>query len=130
MGMGRVVTADGVVLGANLDRYSNGLEIGRSLDQERRNAEGSGSDHVMSFMQYGRSEEGVGAPVGARARSVDDLGGESSTGKRVSRTEQTVPDGDVPDEEDIPPAYEANESSLQPEIKSPSGRMEMSLRGV
>ncbi|CAG7962397.1 unnamed protein product [Penicillium salamii] len=128
--MGRVVTADGVVLGANLDRYSNGLEIGRSLDQERRSAEGSDSDHVMSFMQYGRSEEGVGAPVGARARSVDDLGGESSTGKRVSRTEQTVPDGDVPDEEDIPPAYEANESSLHPEIKSPSGRMEMSLRGV
>ncbi|CAG8100454.1 unnamed protein product [Penicillium salamii] len=127
--MGRVVTADGVVLGA-LDRYSNELEIGRSLDQERRSAERSDADHVMSFMQYGRSEEGVGAPVGARARSVDDLGGESSTGKRISRTEQTVPDGDVPDEEDIPPAYEANEGSLQPEIKSPSGRMEMSLRGV
>ncbi|KAJ5336840.1 uncharacterized protein N7506_004862 [Penicillium brevicompactum] len=121
----QVITADGVVLGANLDRYSNGLEIARSLDQHRGGGtEHAGTDHVMSFMHFGGSEGGVGLSL--RGPS----GGSTSRDRERSDMDRTVV-GDLEDVEgDVPPAYEANDGSLQPEIKSPSGRMEMSLRGV
>ncbi|CAG7918707.1 unnamed protein product [Penicillium olsonii] len=106
-GVGVRRVPDGVVLGANLDRYSNGLEIG--LD---RGVEAEG-DHVMSFMQFDRSG-GVG-------RISSDLGGIES-GSGAERVLDEIG-------EDVPPAYEAGEGSLQPEIKSPSGRMGMSPRG-
>lgn len=101
------------MLGANLDRYSNGLEIGRALERERgRSAERVGQDHVMSFMQYGGSGGADGLGVSGRGE------------ERVPGIETTL---DIA--EDVPPAYEANEGvQEQPEIKSPSGRMGMSLR--
>lgn len=113
------------MLGANLDRYSNGLEIARSLDQRRGGGtEHVGTDHVMSFMQFGGSEGGDG--LGLRGLS----GGSTSQDRERSNMDRTVV-SDLEDVQgDVPPAYEANEGSLQPEIKSPSGRMEMSLRGV
>ncbi|CAG7972178.1 unnamed protein product [Penicillium olsonii] len=100
-GVGVRRVPDGVVLGANLDRYSNGLEIG--LD---RGVEAEG-DHVMSFMQFDRS--------GGGGRISSDLGGIES-GSGAERVLDEI-------DEDVPPAYEAGEGSLQPEIKSPSGRM-------
>lgn len=125
--MRQVITADGVVLGANLDRYSNGLEIARSLDQQRRGStENVGTDHVMSFMQYGGSEGGNGLGIrgagsGSTSRGRTDI-------ERSDMDRPVVGGEDV--EGDVPPAYEAHDDPLQPEIKSPSGRMGMSPRGL
>lgn len=124
--VGRVITTEGIVLGANLDRYSNGHEIAGSLDQEGL-AETCDANHVMSFMQFsGRAEDG-GLAAGR-------LGTSSSRDERnnLSRLETRVEDSMFDDgvEGDVPPAYEAGERSFEPEIKSPSGRMGMSLRGV
>jgi hypothetical protein len=127
--VGRVVTSEGIVLGANLDRYSNGLEIGDALVRERgRSAEREPDrDHVLSFMQYGEGSRGGSDGLGIRgALPLDD--------NDVMRDRGVDGLGHGADEVildvDIPPAYETNERPVQPEIQSPARRMGMSLRGV
>ncbi|KAJ9493127.1 hypothetical protein VN97_g159 [Penicillium thymicola] len=134
----RVITAEGVVLGANLDRYSNGMEIGdpQARGERERKAERGETDHVMSFMQYdGRPEDrGVGNRFGiATSDHTSNLQGRGSSASRprTRPAERSLEDdiaaaeGDV----DVPPAYEAEEGAPGDEIKSPSGRMGISPRG-
>ncbi|KAJ5248009.1 hypothetical protein N7524_011969 [Penicillium chrysogenum] len=135
---GRVVTADGVVLGANLDRYSNGMAIGESLAEgERgRSTERVETDHVMSFMQYGgRLEDrglrnGLGIASGhtsnPRARENTVSRSRPRPAQRSLEDEIAAAEGDV----DVPPAYEAEEVVSGHDIKSPSGRIGMSPRGA
>lgn len=131
---GRVITAEGIVLGANLDRYSNGIEIGDSQAQgERgRKAERGGTDHVMSFMQYaGRPEDrGLGNGLGITTSGhTSNLQGRGSSAPRPAERsledDIAAAEGNV----DVPPAYEAEEGAPRHEIKSPSGRMGMSPTG-
>ncbi|OQE83314.1 hypothetical protein PENNAL_c0033G03634 [Penicillium nalgiovense] len=134
---GRVVTADGVVLGANLDRYSNGMAIGESLAEEERGrrTERGETDHVMSFMQYGARLEGRGLRNGLEIASDNTSNpqgrGDSVSGSRPRLVQRSLEDeiaaaeGDV----DVPPAYEAQEVAPGHDIKSPSGRMGKSPRG-
>ncbi|KAJ5857408.1 hypothetical protein N7455_008302 [Penicillium solitum] len=135
---GRVITAEGVVLGANLDRYSNGMEIGDSQAQgERgRRAERGETDHVMSFMQYaGRPEDrGVGNGLGITTSdhtSNPQTRGSSASRLRPRPAERSLEDDIVAAEGniDVPPAYEAEEGAPGHEVKTPSGRMSMSPRG-
>jgi hypothetical protein len=123
-----VVTSEGVVLGATLDRYSNGLEIGRTLASEsNRTAERVDADHVMSFMQYGgRSKAGkAGAVDGLGISGACTLNGDQDgIVDRLRHRAEPVVNDDIVSEGDAPPAYEAKESPVGPEIKSPSGRME------
>ncbi|KGO37210.1 hypothetical protein PEX1_061060 [Penicillium expansum] len=136
---GRFVTAEGVVLGANLDRYSNGMEIRESQarGERGRTAERGGADHVMSFMQYsGKPEDrGLGNGLGIAISdhsSNPQVCGNSASRSRPRPVERSLEDdiaaaeGDA----DVPPAYEAEEGALGREIKSPSGTMGMSPRGV
>ncbi|OQE09551.1 hypothetical protein PENVUL_c006G09260 [Penicillium vulpinum] len=135
---GRVVTAEGVVLGANLDRYSNGMEIGESQAQEDRgrSAERGETDHVMSFMQYGGRPEdrGLGNGLGITSNNTSNPQGRGSSASRSRPrpTERslehdiTAADGTV----DVPPAYQAEEGAPGHDVKSPSGTMGMSLRGA
>ncbi|KAJ5425748.1 hypothetical protein N7465_000818 [Penicillium sp. CMV-2018d] len=135
---GRVITAEGVVLGANLDRYSNGMEIGDSQAQgERgRKAERGEADHVMSFMQYaGRPEDrglenGLGITTSDHTSNLRGRGGSASRlrprpAERSLEDDIAAAEGNV----DVPPAYEAEEGAPGHEIKSPSGRMGISPRG-
>ncbi|OQD69487.1 hypothetical protein PENPOL_c002G08998 [Penicillium polonicum] len=135
---GRVITAEGVVLGANLDRYSNGMEIGDSQAQgERgRKAERGETDHVMSFMQYaGRPEDrglenGLGITTSDHTSNLRGRGGGASRSRprpveRSLEDDIAAAEGNV----DVPPAYEAEEGAPGHEIKSPSGRMGISPRG-
>ncbi|KAJ5592769.1 hypothetical protein N7537_009673 [Penicillium hordei] len=135
---GRVITAEGVVLGANLDRYSNGIEIGESQAQgERgRKAERGETDHVMSFMQYaGRPDDrGLGNElVNTTSGHTSNLQGRGSSASRSGpRPAERSLEDDIAAAEgnvDVPPAYEAEEGAPGHEIKSPSGRMGMSPRG-
>jgi hypothetical protein len=73
----------------------------------------------MSFMQYGERTEVTALGTGDRP-----LDGDCSV--------ERLPPADNMDnvENDVPPAYEAEESLAGPEIKSPSGRMGLSLRDV
>lgn len=135
---GRVVTTDGVVLGANLDRYSNGLAIGESLvEGERgRRTERVETDHVMSFMQYGgrledrglRNGLGIASGHTSNPRVREDTVSRSRPrpAQRNLEDEIAAAEGDV----DVPPAYEAEEVVPGHDIKSPSGRIGMSPRGV
>ena len=55
----RVVTRDGVVMGANLDRYSTVRDPERGEMEMVMGKQGDGDagrDHVMSFMTFGGSE--------------------------------------------------------------------------
>ncbi|KAI1832801.1 hypothetical protein DTO027I6_8115 [Penicillium roqueforti] len=128
---GRVVTAEGVVLGANLDRYSNGMEIGESgsqaLGERGRTAERGGTDHVMSFMQYAGDRGGTGLGIETGGITSNPQGGGSS----ASRPAQRSLEDDIVAAEghDVPPAYEAAQGAPGHDIKSPSGRMGMSPRG-
>ncbi|CAI7606607.1 unnamed protein product [Penicillium glandicola] len=136
---GRVITAEGVVLGANLDRYSNGLEIGESLarGERGRKTERGETDHVMSFMQY--SGRPVDRSLGDRPgivttdhTSISPGLGHSASRSRPGTAERGLEDVIVAAEGnvDVPPAYEVEEGAQGQDIKSPSGRMEMSPRGV
>lgn len=135
---GRVITAEGVVLGANLDRYSNGLEIGESQAQgERgRKAERGETDHVMSFMQYGGRPEDRGLRNGLGIATSDytsnPRGRENSASRSRSRPARRSLEDEIAAAEgnvDVPPAYEAEEGAPGHDIKSPAGRMGMSPRG-
>lgn len=134
---GRVVTAEGVVLGANLDRYSNGTVIGDSQNQNRGDRERTGhgdASHVMSFMQYGvRSETrntGAaavgGGTAGARGNGGNTPESEPRSADRGLVDDIAAAEGDA----DVPPAYEAEESSPGQDLKSPSGRMSLSPRNA
>ncbi|KAJ5154302.1 Adenovirus E3 region protein CR2 [Penicillium coprophilum] len=136
---GRVITAEGVVLGANLDRYSNGMEIGESQAQgERgRKAERGETDHVMSFMQYGgRSEDrglGNGLGITTDGHTSSHQGRRSSASRSRPKPAERSLEYDIAAAEghaDIPPAYQAEEGAPGRDTKSPSGTMGMSLRGV
>ncbi|CAG8910111.1 unnamed protein product [Penicillium egyptiacum] len=134
---GRVITADGVILSANLDRYSNGLAIGESLAQgERgRRAERGETDHVMSFMQYGGrlEDRDLGNGLGIASDHTSDLQGRdnSVSRSRPRHAQRSLEDtiAAAEDDVDIPPAYEAEEVTPGHDNKSPSGRMGMSPRG-
>ncbi|KAJ5555306.1 hypothetical protein N7461_003776 [Penicillium sp. DV-2018c] len=92
---GCVVTADGVVLGANMGRYSTGLQIGEQWAREER--------------ERGTGRRGRAWWIRPSERSLQD---------EIVAVE---PDGDGP------PAYEA-EVGGSGDIKSPSGRVAMSMR--
>ncbi|KGO64080.1 hypothetical protein PITC_087480 [Penicillium italicum] len=135
---GRVITAEGVVLGANLDRYSNGMEIGEAQAQgERgRTAERGGTDHVMSFMQYGGRPEnrglgnGLGIAIGDHPSNPQRA--ESGVSRSRPRPVERSLEDDIAAAEgtvDVPPAYEAEEGAPERDLKSPSGRTCMSPRG-
>ncbi|CAI7639105.1 unnamed protein product [Penicillium viridicatum] len=135
---GRVITAEGVVLGANLDRYSNGMEIGDSQAQgERgRKAERGETDHVMSFMQYAGRPEDRGLDNGLGITTSDHTSNLRGRGGSASRSRPRPPERSLEDDiaaaegnVDVPPAYEAEEGAPGHEIKSPSGRMGISPRG-
>ncbi|KAJ5780698.1 hypothetical protein N7457_005858 [Penicillium paradoxum] len=135
--VGQVITAEGVVLAANLDRYSNGREIGESQAQGQRErpTESGDENHVMSFMQYGEGSETRGTERGLGIANSDQpphtAVHEDSTAEPIPRpaesrfVEEIVA---VESEADVPPAYEAQDSSPAHDLKSPSGRMEMSTR--
>ncbi|KXG45881.1 Adenovirus E3 region protein CR2 [Penicillium griseofulvum] len=136
---GRVITAEGVVLGANLDRYSNGMEIGESQAQgERgRKVERGETDHVMSFMQYSGRPEDRGLGNGLGIAASDDNSNPQTRGRSASRSrpkpaERSLEDDIVAAEgnADVPPAYEAEDGAPGHDIKSPSGTMGMSLSGA
>ncbi|KAJ5520387.1 hypothetical protein N7463_000840 [Penicillium fimorum] len=136
---GRVVTAEGVVLGANPDRYSNGMVIGESQAQRERGrkAERGEIDHVMSFMQYGGRPEdrdlghGLGISTGGGHTFNPQGCGGSASRSRSRPAERSLEDDIVATEgnADVPPAYEAEGAPGQ-DIKSPSGTMGMNLRGA
>ncbi|EKV21399.1 hypothetical protein PDIP_06980 [Penicillium digitatum Pd1] len=134
---GRLITAEGVVLGANLDRYSNSMETGESQAQNERGrtAERGRTDHVMSFMQYaGRPEDrGLGNGLGIAISdytSSPQARRRSASGSRPKPVERSLEDDIAAAESnvDVPPAYEVKEGAPGPDLKSPSGRMCMSPR--
>jgi hypothetical protein len=114
------------------------MAIGESLAEgERgRRAERGETDHVMSFMQYGGRLEDRGLRNGLgiasdraynpRAREDSVSGSRPRPAQRSLEDEIAAAEGDV----DVPPAYEAREVVPGHDIKSPSGRMGMSPRGV
>jgi hypothetical protein len=116
------------VLGSNLNRYSTGLEIGERAQEGRE----GGHEHVMSFMQYAArpEREGLGIAMGGQSGGGDSAGEGivSGSGRSLERRledEIVAAEGNG----DGPPAYEAEEGASG-DIKSPSGRMGMSLRGI
>ncbi|KAJ5594423.1 uncharacterized protein N7459_000631 [Penicillium hispanicum] len=124
----QVVTADGVVLGANLDRFSGGKDKDEE-DQDRDRVKGKRrsqdpENHVMSFMTYQGDLE-----------MKDRAGDRQREGAGVSRA---VPALTVLEEapftpsSDVPPAYESGDArfSFERDEKSPSGTMGMRLRTV
>ncbi|KAJ5766628.1 uncharacterized protein N7511_004244 [Penicillium nucicola] len=130
--VGRVITADGVVLGANLDRYSSGMEIGRALERGR-DVGPECDDHVMSFMHYGN---GNGARVGGEIEMRETVHGRGRLdgGSREGLRSQTViaaleddiqVDGAA--DEDVPPAYDERDGAADPDIKPLTG-VERSVR--
>ncbi|KAJ5816679.1 Adenovirus E3 region protein CR2 [Penicillium robsamsonii] len=136
---GRVITAEGVVLGANLDRYSNGMEFGESQARGERGGkvERGGTDHVMSFMQYGERLEdrglgnGLGISIGG-GHTSNPQGRGSASRSRPRPVERSLEDdiAAADGSADVPPAYEAEQGAPEQDIKSPSGTMGMSLRGI
>jgi hypothetical protein len=90
----------------------------------------------MSFMQYGGRLEDRGLRNGLgiasdraynpRAREDSVSGSRPRPAQRSLEDEIAAAEGDV----DVPPAYEAEEVVPGNDIKSPSGRMGMSPRGV
>lgn len=133
----RVVTDEGIVLGANLDRYAvptgNGDENGNG-DEERR--ERNAQDHVMSFMEFGetggRSDQlfrnyGIGHCAGdvGHRRTMPEAYAEAVEAERAARQATILEEEDS----DVPPAYEAGGLSPR-DRKSPSATMGLGLRGV
>lgn len=141
----RIVTDDGIVLGANLDRYS--VPTGPDAEQGRHgNEEANGGrrernaqDHVMSFMDF---EEGAGPGDGGDRlyrRYGDGEEGPRVTmpeaytraveGDRAARDEVLLEGDSFSPNSDAPPAYESG--SLSPrDRKSPSATMGLGLRGM
>ncbi|KAF3390518.1 hypothetical protein F1880_008996 [Penicillium rolfsii] len=128
----RVVTKDGIVMGANLDRHS------MVYDPERVEAKGgkkddAGQEHVMSFMAFGGSEFEMihrkGSASGDRgSRSGSGSGGsDEREGGSLLSVSQAVP-GIVLENVgafsigEAPPAYDARGvPSPQQDDKSPCG---------
>ncbi|KAJ5210509.1 Adenovirus E3 region protein CR2 [Penicillium cf. griseofulvum] len=136
---GRVITAEGVVLGANLDRYSNGMEVGQSQAQgERgRKVERGETDHVMSFMQYGGRPEDRGLGNGLGIATGDDNSNPQARGNNASRSRPRPGERSLEDDTaaaegnaDVPPAYEAEDGVPGPDIKSPSGTMALAVEAA
>ncbi|KAJ5306419.1 hypothetical protein PENANT_c017G10345 [Penicillium antarcticum] len=134
---GQIITADGIVLGANLDRYSSGMEIGRSTGRGR-DVGGSCHEHVMSFMHYGSG--GGGGNGGGRAergiQMLDTVHGDervhSPSSEELRCQDATaVLDGLKvleDDDGDVPPAYDGRDGFTDADIKSLAGMMEMGVR--
>lgn len=121
----RIITDDGVVLGANLDRYSvpSGLDVEKGKKSERNTG-----DHVMSFMNYDRGIGIMDWSVGAGMVK------EKSEGNHVERPVQvmTVLEEDsFSPMSDVPPAYDYEPGGVEAkDVKSPSGTMGLGLRGL
>lgn len=117
----RVVTRDGVVMGANLDRYSTVRDPERGKMGEMGKL-GDGHverDHVMSFMTFGGSE------VETVRR---DEGNSLGTGNMVTRAvpqsqTRTLEGAGASPVGEAPPAYEAAGVSPKQDDKSPLGTM-------
>ncbi|KAJ6162250.1 hypothetical protein N7485_010480 [Penicillium canescens] len=143
---GRVITADGVVLGANLDRYFSEMEVGRSSDRGRTVGKGS-DEHVMSFMHYEngrraeRAERGGGGLGDGRGIEMWDTAHELRMVNSASREGQRSQDAtaileddlrtldcDGDGDGDVPPAYDGKDASSELDIKPPAGGMEISVR--
>ncbi|KAJ6087191.1 hypothetical protein N7467_006105 [Penicillium canescens] len=136
---GRVITADGVILGANLDRYSSEMEVGRSSDRGRTVGRDC-DEHVMSFMHYenGRRAERGGGGLGdgcgiemwdtahgrGRVNSASREGQRTQAATAIREDDLRTLDYDG----DVPPAYDGKDGSSELDFKPLPGRMEMSVR--
>lgn len=113
----RVVTRDGVVMGANLDRYSTvrDPEYGEVKGGKKSD---SGQEHVMSFMTFGGSEfemvlrRGFGSPGQGNGGSGSVPANNEREGGSVSSASRSVPRAVLEDFGaspigEAPPAYDA-----------------------
>ncbi|CEJ56966.1 hypothetical protein PMG11_05677 [Penicillium brasilianum] len=122
----RVVTRSGVVMGANLDRYSTGRDLEHA---ERGKKSDSGQEHVMSFMTFGGNEfemvQRRGSSPGQVNGSVSIAGGnvrgQSLVSEVVPQEVGASPIGEAP------PAYAAGGVSPRQDEKSPSGTIELGI---
>lgn len=122
------MTRDGVVMGANLDRYSP------VRDPERGEVKGgkksdSGQEHVMSFMTFGGSEFEMVQRTGSsspRQGNAESVRSNEKEGGSVSSASGSVPgivlkDVDASPIGEAPPAYDAQGvASPKQDDKSPS----------
>lgn len=127
----RVITRDGVVLVANLDRYSTVRDPERG-GKEKRSVGDPGQEHVMSFMTFGGSTHEIGQRSGSSPGRVNGSvsdGGESGSATRLKPETEIVLEmvGASPVGEALP-AYEAGGVSLKGDDndKSPAGTMGLS----
>ena len=111
------------------------MEIGESgsgsqaQGERGRTAERGGTDHVMSFMQYAGDRGGTGLGIETGGLTSNSRG----RGRNASRPAERGSEDDIVAAEglvDFPPVYEAAQGAPGHDIKSPSGRMGMSPRGV
>ena len=122
----RIVTDEGVVLGANLDRYTvpTGSDGGQRVDGngngngERR--ERNAQDHVMSFMEFG------GEAMGGRSGEAYATAVQSG---RAARADAFLVEDSFSPMSDVPPAYESGGFSPR-DKKSPSATMGLGSRGM
>jgi hypothetical protein len=122
----RVITRDGVVLVANLDRYSTVRDPERA-GKGKRSVGDPGQEHVMSFMTFGGSTHEIGRRSGSSPGRVNGSvsnGGESGSATRLKPETEIVLEmvGASPVGEALP-AYEAGGVSLKGDDKSPAGTM-------
>ncbi|KAJ5820275.1 hypothetical protein N7474_005866 [Penicillium riverlandense] len=139
----QIITKEGVVLGANMDRYSTASDFtsssaqagtgkGKDVQQQR-----AAHDHVMSFMQYdnatgtGGQRHAVELPWTQRP-SRESLVRKTSTSGAVAPVpaSKSMPslalfqeDEVVYSPSDTPPAYAAEEGVSPKDVKSPSATM-------
>ncbi|KAJ5153028.1 uncharacterized protein N7482_009506 [Penicillium canariense] len=115
----RVVTRDGVVMGANLDRYSTVHDTDHG---EKGKKNDKPQEHVMSFMTFGGTE----FEMVQRGRSGQ-RHGSGRNGRETATALQSVPSTGVEEDcssrmDDAPPAYDAGGVSPKQDEKSPIGK--------
>ncbi|KAJ5114869.1 hypothetical protein NUU61_000628 [Penicillium alfredii] len=136
----RVVTADGVVLGANLDFFPGGphsvfesqcqsQEQGQS--RKTKNSECGSKNHVMSFMHYDSDVElGEGGFVGHAAVSSDRSAFQTAaSGSSPALTMPTLEEQVSSPSGEALAANEAGGYSPEKDVKTPSGTIGLDVRG-
>ncbi|KAJ5377691.1 uncharacterized protein N7496_005100 [Penicillium cataractarum] len=123
----RVVTRDGVVMGANLDRYSTIRDPERG-GKEKGEKSDSGQDHVMSFMTFGGSEVEMvqRVPSSGQVNGLVGNAGENVNAQRLVSGNVLQDVGASPIRE-APPAYDAGGVSPKQDEKSPSGTIGLGI---
>ncbi|KAJ5632883.1 hypothetical protein N7490_009222 [Penicillium lividum] len=152
----RLVTEEGVVLGANLDRYSgdphadaevsiedwNGNDHGKHEEADKGKEDSWHSQHVLSFMNFGDSVKdsrgGCGAPSLVSppvslpvSHSVSSpVSPPLSVGKKGGNRDFMDPGPLSPTTSEVPPAYVAGEAEFEVngERKTPAVTMGLGVR--